>query len=176
MSRSQGRKGSRGDRKRAGFKYEVGYGRPPVATRFRRGGVGNPKGRPKKKKTVGQMIEAALMIPVTVEEKGRPKRITALEIIFRTLVHAAARGDNGAIRTLFALEHRYKDSPETTVNLEETSKEDREIIEQFRAKLPATGSDGILGASTGETDQNRDKSKADGLPTGGPDSSEGHQS
>jgi Family of unknown function (DUF5681) len=34
--------------------YEVGYARPPVATRFQAGGVGNPKGRPKKTKTVAQ--------------------------------------------------------------------------------------------------------------------------
>ncbi len=27
--------------------YEVGYGRPPVAARFKKGTSGNPKGRPK---------------------------------------------------------------------------------------------------------------------------------
>lgn len=28
-------------------RYEVGYGKPPVATRFRKGVSGNPRGRPK---------------------------------------------------------------------------------------------------------------------------------
>lgn len=27
--------------------YDVGYGKPPVATRFKQGQSGNPKGRPK---------------------------------------------------------------------------------------------------------------------------------
>jgi hypothetical protein len=51
MSRSRPPKGLGRGRQQGGRDYEVGYGRPPVATRFRPGGVGNPKGRPKKKKT-----------------------------------------------------------------------------------------------------------------------------
>ena len=72
---------SRGTAKPPGGDYKVGYGRPPVATRFLTGGVGNPKGRPKKIKTVGQNIQEAMMTPVTIEENGRFLRVlpTCLE-------------------------------------------------------------------------------------------------
>ena len=56
------------------------------------GGVGNPKGRPKSNKSVGQMIEDALMTKVKVEENGKSRIMTAQEFIFRNLVRAAARG------------------------------------------------------------------------------------
>jgi Family of unknown function (DUF5681) len=81
------------NRPATGNDYDVGYGRPPVATRFRLGGIGNPKGRPKKEKTVGQDLEEALMIRVRIEESGRSKTMTAQQVILRNLVRAAARGD-----------------------------------------------------------------------------------
>ena len=94
--------------------YEVGYGRPPVATRFRPGGVGNPKGRPKSAKTVGRIIEDALMTPVKIEANGKPKTMPAMEVIILNLVHRAARGDLKAIRILFAHLARHPDSAEAT--------------------------------------------------------------
>ena len=39
--------------------YDVGYGKPPKATRFRKGQTGNPKGRPKTSKNVGTMLEGS---------------------------------------------------------------------------------------------------------------------
>jgi hypothetical protein len=115
---------------------QVGYGRPPIATRFKAGGVGNPKGRPKKTKTVGQIIQAALMTRVTVEENGRPKSVTAQEVIIRNLVHAAARRDTRAIHTLFALRDRYQDSPETTLDPSQLDADDRKIIDEYFARFP----------------------------------------
>ena len=98
MSAAHTPKGSK-----AGRSYQVGYGRPPVETRFKPGGIGNPKGRPKKQKTVGQMIENALTTRIRIEENGRTKFVTAQEFIFLKLVRAAARGEIRAIDTLFRL-------------------------------------------------------------------------
>jgi len=176
MSRSE-KKGSQGAGKKDGVDYEVGYKRPPAATRFRLGGIGNPKGRPKKKKTVGQMIEEALMTRVRFEENGRWKTMTAQEIIIRNLVRAAARGDTRAIHTLFALQQRYQDSPETTLNLAELEKEDRKILEEYLAKLSTNGTDVASNSSTNETNQNTDESKAtDGKPNDKPEGSDGDAS
>jgi uncharacterized protein DUF5681 len=125
--------------KDAGKDYEVGYGRPPVATRFRPGGIGNPRGRPKKRKTVGQRIDEALMTRVTVEEKGRPKSMTAEDVIIRNLVNAAARRDMRAIHLLFALRDRYQNSVETALDPADLAPEDRKIIEEYFASLRASG-------------------------------------
>jgi Family of unknown function (DUF5681) len=113
---------------------KVGYGRPPIATRFKAGGVGNPKGRPKKTKTVGQIIHAAMMTRVAVEENGRTKFVTAQEVIIRNLVHAAARRDTRAIHTLFALRDRYQDSLETTLDPSQLDADDRKIIDEYLAR------------------------------------------
>jgi Family of unknown function (DUF5681) len=141
--------------------YEVGYARPPVATRFQAGGVGNPKGRPKKTKTVGQIIEAALITRVTIEANGRTKFVTAQEVILRNLVHAAARGDTRAIHTLFALRDRYQDSPETTLDPSQLDADDRKIIDEYFATLPTENTKASSSDRPGEAQPNSEQN-----PTG----------
>lgn len=172
MSRSQSPKRPATDND-----YDVGYGRPPVATRFRLGGIGNPKGRPKKKKTVEQDLEEALMIRVRIEENGRSKTMTAQQVILRNLVRAAARGDTPAIRLVFALTERYQDSPETTLNPTDLEGEDRKILEEYLKMLPTNGTDVAAKSSTDKTNQNNDESKTtDGKPIAKPEGSDGEES
>ena len=40
--------------------YEVGYGKPPLHTRFQKGKSGNPKGRPRGKKNMSTLLSTAL--------------------------------------------------------------------------------------------------------------------
>ena len=137
--------------------YEVGYGRPPVETRFQAGGVGNPKGRPKKTKTVGQIIEAALTTRVTIEVNGRAKFVTAQEVILRNLVHAAARGDTRAIHALFALRDRYQDSMETALDPSQLDADDRKIIDEYFATLPTGNTKAPSSDRPGEAQPNSDR-------------------
>lgn len=146
--------------------YEVGYGRPPLATRFRAGSVGNPKGRPKRAKTVGQIIQEAMMMPVRIEVNGKPKTMTAQEVIIRNLVHSAARGDTKAIHSLFGLKARYQDSTETTLTPSDLKANDRKIIEEYWAKISTSGTadaSPVPSAETTEADQNTTM-PADGMP------------
>ena len=113
--------------------YEVGYGRTPVATRFKPGNNCNPRGRPKKRKTVGQLIDEALNTKVRITVDGKSKIMTKLDIVIHNLVNAASRSDSKAIYTLLNLRAHYQDSTETTVNPSELSASDRKIIEQFLA-------------------------------------------
>jgi hypothetical protein len=122
--------------------YDVGYGRPPVSKRFQTGGIGNPRGRPKRKKTIGQSIEQALMAAHKIEENGRVKILTAQEIIIRNLIRTAARGNTRAIQTLFALRDRYHDSPQTTLNMSDLDREDQRIIQKYLGELAAAAPDG----------------------------------
>jgi hypothetical protein len=63
--------------------YEVGYCKPPVATRFKPGQSGNPAGAKRKvtPTNLSQAIEQALMKKQTVRINGRRRRIPRMEII-----------------------------------------------------------------------------------------------
>jgi hypothetical protein len=115
--------------------YKVGYRRPPIATRFKVGNPGNPTGRHKRRKTVGDTIQDALRRRIEITENGRSRKVTYQEVIILRLVGNAAKGDGGAIRTLFNLQERYQDSTETTLSGADLAAEDRKIIEDYLANL-----------------------------------------
>jgi hypothetical protein len=142
--------------------YEVGYARPPLSTQFKTGGVGNPKGRPKKKRTVGQMIEDALMARVTLEENGKRKTMTAQEVIIKNLVHAAARRDMKAVQAIFSLRDRYQDRPNTTLEIEELETNDRAIIEEYLRNVSGTNVEPTCPAADQSARDDAESHTADG--------------
>ena len=76
---------------------KVGYGNPPDATKFKRGVSGNPKGRPKRKRTaLGEIIRNALNSPVEYREKSKTKTTTLRELTLKLLTERAATGDLAA--------------------------------------------------------------------------------
>jgi len=82
----------------------VGYRRAPVATRFKSGRSGNPRGRPKRARHLGALVAAALGERVAVEEEdGRVRRLSKLEATVRQIVNGAASGDARSIKLLFVL-------------------------------------------------------------------------
>ena len=96
-------------------KEPAGYCRPPRATRFRKGQSGNPKGRPRGRRSeipydgvLGQMV--------TVKEDGKERRITAAEAFILQLTQKGLAGDSAAARaSLEAIEtaraKRHADHP-----------------------------------------------------------------
>jgi hypothetical protein len=72
---------------------KIGYGHPPKKNRFRKGASGNPKGRPKASKNVANAVELELDGKVTVIENGRKLKLSRGEVIAKTLVTKAMKGD-----------------------------------------------------------------------------------
>jgi uncharacterized protein DUF5681 len=95
--------------------YEVGYGKPPVATRFQKGKSGNPSGQPKK---VPQPLDPGMVLQsidseeIVVVEKGKRRRMTKAEIDFRQQFAKAIRGDLKAARLIGNTAAKYF-NPET---------------------------------------------------------------
>jgi hypothetical protein len=54
--------------------YDVGYGKPPLHTRFRKGQSGNPKGRGKGTKNFATLFMKAMSQPVTSTRTGSARR------------------------------------------------------------------------------------------------------
>jgi hypothetical protein len=67
---------------------------------------------------------------VAVNEKGKTRRIAALEVMLRRLVNAM-RSDPRAVKLLLSLVDRYEDSPQATLHLGDVMAEDRAILAQY---------------------------------------------
>lgn len=80
--------------------YAVGYGKPPMETRFQKGQSGNPGGRPRGARSLAALLGEALS-----RRSGFPNPdgawMTQAEAIFATLVGQAAGPDLKAKRLLF---------------------------------------------------------------------------
>jgi hypothetical protein len=76
---------------------EVGYGKPPVHTRFQPGQSGNPKGRPKANRSLSEVVLQEATRSIKVDTATGVKRITKLEALARTVGDGALRGDPKAI-------------------------------------------------------------------------------
>lgn len=72
--------------------YEVGYGKPPVSTRFQKGHKGHPR-RPKPAPTLSEQLDAILEEKVMVTENGRSRRIAKEDVFLRQLVNRGIAGN-----------------------------------------------------------------------------------
>src|SRR6201987_4905576 len=115
--------------------YVVGYGKPPLHTRFQKGRSGNPKGRPRGKKNMSTLLSAALDASIIVVENGRRKKITKREAIVTQLVNKSAAADLKAtpivLTMLREIEAQHDSSPDAAVFTEA----DHEIIRRIQARL-----------------------------------------
>jgi hypothetical protein len=90
--------------------YEVGYGKPPQSTQFKKGKSGNPKGRPKASKNVGTMLEEIFYRKIPITENGNRREVPMLEAIFRQLANGAAKGEMRSVDRVLKLLPTLQDS------------------------------------------------------------------
>jgi len=85
--------------------YEVGYGRPPTWTQFRRGQSGNPNGRPKgASQRIGSIAQAALERKIAVDKKGTKRKASVRQVAFERIGEKALAGDIQSVNFLLARE------------------------------------------------------------------------
>jgi len=116
--------------------YEVGYGRPPRRTRFKKGQSGNPKGRPGGAKNLSTLLNEALNERVIVAEDNGERKITKREAIVKQLVNRSATADWRALKILIDMQQDIESRMEAASS--ETSgftTEDEKVIQQLKAQL-----------------------------------------
>ena len=78
--------------------YEVGYGKPPVHSQFKKGQSGNPSGKPKTQKSLAHLLEEESAKEVKVHEGGAEKTITKKELMVKSLIAKACKGDLKSVK------------------------------------------------------------------------------
>jgi hypothetical protein len=82
-------------------KYDVGYGKPPERSKWKKGQCGNPKRRRKRQpKPVATIIDEFFAREHVVVEDGIPRRRSAFEIILVQLYNKAIGGNTRAFNVL----------------------------------------------------------------------------
>jgi Family of unknown function (DUF5681) len=82
--------------------YEIGYGRPPK-NQFKKGQSGNPRGRPKRAKSLSDRLKKALSETVTINENGSRRKIQKSDALMIQLANKAVGGDIRSLRLVLEL-------------------------------------------------------------------------
>lgn len=143
--------------------YSVGYGKPPIHSRFQKGQSGNPKGRQKGSKNLSTLMERALDEPVTIKENGCQKVITKREAALKQLVNKAAAGDLRSIQLAINYLQQLESRAETsTSSSERLGEEDEAIISGFLER-----SKGSINEAVEEHEEDENKPRKDGADSEG---------
>jgi hypothetical protein len=84
--------------------YEIGYGKPPRHSQFKKGVCANPRGRPKRRDTqIADLVRSFLSAKTQYREKGRTRKTSRLELAIKRHVAAALNGDVGSAAMLLKM-------------------------------------------------------------------------
>jgi hypothetical protein len=86
--------------------YEVGYGKPPQHTRFKKGRSGHPEGRPSGSTNITSELEGLLAAKTTIKVNGAVQKVRTARAICLALIQKALGGDVRASRRSWTLSAR----------------------------------------------------------------------
>ena len=80
----------------------VGYGKPPIHSRFRKGQSGNPTGKRRRgaAERAEELIRQEAYRLLTIREGEKVTRMPALQAVFRSQIASAAKGNVSAQRAV----------------------------------------------------------------------------
>src|SRR5438067_9445615 len=116
--------------------YQVGPGRPPLHTRFKKGQSGNPGGR--STKSLPALLADALNETVVVTIDGRRRTIAKREAIVTQMVDKSASADLRATKMLVDMMQEVEHKAGVAAPLPEPrplAAADKEVVQLFVARL-----------------------------------------
>jgi hypothetical protein len=86
-----------------GQPYAVGYGKPPIHTRFQRGESGNPRGKKKGQTGLKAVVEKVFQEKVSIRTARGIRKVTKLDALVQKLMNDALTGDARAVMHIVRL-------------------------------------------------------------------------
>lgn len=83
--------------------HEVGYGKPPKETRFKKGQSGNPKNRQRPVKSHGKRLSQVFDEKVSASENGRLRKISKIQAIVKQAINGAVKGDRKSTQAVLRM-------------------------------------------------------------------------
>jgi hypothetical protein len=103
---------------RSGKGYEIGRGRPPKATRWKKGKSANPGGQSSPRPTgLLEMIDKLLLASVKITRDGVSKRVTTLEAILERLWSKGIENDRRALAVYIRCQELVPQEADGTVQI-----------------------------------------------------------
>ncbi|MDX3806107.1 MAG: DUF5681 domain-containing protein [Bosea sp. (in: a-proteobacteria)] len=115
--------------------YRVGFGHPPLETRFKPGSSGNPRGRPKGRKELKQDLHEELSERITLREGDRTVRMTKQRALVKSTVARAIKGDARAQAKAFELLLRAFGIDQAERRTQPSAGEDEAIVAAFLERM-----------------------------------------
>jgi len=115
--------------------YQVGYGKPPRASRFQKGASGNPKGRPKGTKNLSTIVLQESRQKVRVNGPRGSRTVTKLQAAVMQLGNKSAQGDLRASREFLALVQKSEESAASGAGPVPVAELDQQVMENLRRRM-----------------------------------------
>lgn len=112
----------------------VGYKRPPVATRWKKGQSGNPSGRKKGTLNLKTDLMAELAEIIQINEGGTPRRITKQRALLKSLAARGIKGDARAANLILSLIARLLEPDQQPLSFNDVGDEDEAILSAYLAR------------------------------------------
>jgi hypothetical protein len=121
-------------------KNRVGYGRPPVHTRFQPGKSGNPSGCRKTSKDLRARLKKAAEEKVVVQEGGRERKVKKIDLAVTQMMNKAAQGQPTFLKMALK-EVQSAEAAEPLVTDQEFTESDLEVIAVVIRRIRQQGSE-----------------------------------
>lgn len=110
---------------------EIGYGKPPRHTRWKKGQSGNPRGREKGSRGLKADLHAELVSRMEIQMNGKRISGTKQQLMLKTLTARAAAGDVRSIKALIDLVMQIFGPEDRGREAKRLSNHDQQILDQL---------------------------------------------
>ena len=111
---------------------EKGFGKPPKKHQFKKRVSGNPRGRPKGKKSFTAIFKKLENEKITIQINGKTEKLTIEQAILKRVMIDSVVGKLGSARLYLETKQTILAMPETEgMSASERNKQDQAILESF---------------------------------------------